>query len=335
MSSEKDPGSPSHRLAELEAWERVEQRLFNRLLFVIGGVVVVLLLFVVLVVPLMEGRIEKRLTTKLEQAVQSNAVDLPSLRQEMREDSAFLKEELVKAQVDLELRVESLLRQAEKLEETYAQIEVERKELASLRGQAASVSSLFVQKAGDLDKLHKTYERQLMEFRRSGDQIMTNTPTLMRAELGQLQNTVLRELDELRTILADHTAGNPAMFSTFVDVKQREGQITGSNFGKRPGRVFVRLRAFTDRANAPFYESDSILMGAKNWDDSEIEIEVSSTAAEKLAQAREAAKGNGSAALKFRFGFMVQTAEGRMSQWSGNWVDSVVPPSRPGSADGL
>ena len=82
----------------------------------------------------------------------------------------------------------------------------------------------------------------------------------------------------------------------------------------------------------PVYESPSIMLRPKVWDNHRIELELSSSVVDQLRTAEEGAAELDPRPALFSYGLVVMTANGKMSQWSGKWANSMVPPERPGSA---
>lgn len=158
-------------------------------------------------------------------------------------------------------------------------------------------------------------------------------PRLTTRQLKYLEDTVNRDLDELRLIIADQVAGKPAIYATYVNLDQRDGQITGVNFDDDRGNVFVRLRAFGAGAPEPYFESSSILLQSTQWNDTRINLRFPAPALEKIQEARQEATANRTDSPTIRYGFVVQTLSGKMSQWSGLRADSFIPPTNKEPTD--
>jgi hypothetical protein len=285
----------------------------------------------VLGVPLVRSHIRGEV---LEQARQdilreigANKVDVGILRQEIKQDTDALTQQWLEGQVDLELRLATIKKQAAELEQTFSRIDQESKTLETVKAQIRAIQHTLSTESERLQELRADYEARLEELVRDEERLTAAIPNLLEGEMRGLQKLVQRELDELRLILADHTAGAPAMFSSHIDLDNRTGTITGTNFGTEPGRVFMKVRAFSGTGDKILVQSGSIAVPSSTWQDTEISLRLSTSVLEKVTETRNEAEEKLDHPT-MRYGFLVQTAGGRLSQWSGKWVDSVIPPSR-------
>jgi hypothetical protein len=334
MAERQDPATEQIRLAEYELAERLERRFASRLRWLILILVLALVSFGVLAHVATRNAVERR-AVELARAealrvLEGSKPDVPALRQELREDAQYLKDQLAASQVDFQLRLERLLERANKLEKAMAEFEEDSNMLAASRIQFTQHQRAIAREAERIEELRTRFDAELAAAQRENARLGQNASIMVKQELENLGARVERELDELRAIMADHQAGAPAMYSTWLDLEGRAGQIQGTNFGNEPGRVFVRVRAFTPGELELIGESDSLLVPLGDWTDSEIELKPNSSLIERLAEARTVAtdKGQDRTDSVIRYGFMIQTAAGKLSHWSGKWADSVVPPER-------
>lgn len=333
MRDEQEPSKPpAGQLIEYQLWERLERRLWARARLLLGVVIIALLAFVLLGLPLIRHRIEdtlfERSRHEIAEQVAAVKADLPQVRQEIRDDTGALREQLIKGQVELDLRLAGLLKQADEVERAFKQIESGRDKLKGLEDEAAALQNNLLQENKRLEQLRTRQEIEFKQFKKDGEAMRQTLPQSIQEEFGRIEGVVERDLDELRQILADHAAGNPAMFSTFVDVEQHSGAVLGTNFGDTTGRVFMRVRIYPPTGDKPLSESESLLVPAASWTDDRIDLRLSSTLVERLEGVKAAAGTGGGAPSRVRYGFLIQTAEGKLSRWSGKSADSLVPPTR-------
>jgi hypothetical protein len=337
MPSDQKPITPEEtELAEYRVWERVERKLWSRGWFFLALSVVLVLLVALLGLPLIEARIEQRIEQRAELLIAERAtameVDVDALRaavrDEVRSETEYQKEQLLKAQFALERRVTSLLEQTREFEESTSAYESSAGEYETFRAQLQRLQQAQKNEEERLHNLRTSYERELTAFRQDVSSLEQEIRRQASREMGYVEYTVERDLDELRLILADQMAGKPAIFSSYVDLDQRAAQLVGANFGEDRGNVFIRLRAYTMGGEEPVEESESILLQGGEWSDSRIDLRIPAAAVEKIREAQLAARSSQKTPPRFRYGFLIQTAAGRMSQWTGKRVDSVVPPTR-------
>jgi len=332
MPSDQKPASPEQaELAELQLWDRVEGRLWSRARMILIATVVLVLLVALLGVPLVEERLARRVTARAESLIAERVaalnVDMPSMRQEIRSETQAQRQELLRTQFALEKRITGLLERTRLLDDANENLVASSEAYETVKAQILAIQQSLKNEEERLHKLRTTHEKELAEFRAQSEALLAQIPRLTTRELRYDEDIVNRDLDELRLIIADQMVGKPAIYATYVNLSQRDGQITGVNLGDERGNVFVRVRAFRSGAAEPFSESDSILLQSTQWNNTRINLRFPAPALEKIQEAQLAAATGKPNPPKFRYGFVIQTAEGKMSQWSGLRVDSLIPPT--------
>ena len=332
MPSEQKPASPDQaRIAEYQVWDRVEGRLWSRARLILLAAVILVLAVALLGIPLAEERLERRVIERAEsliaERIAANQVDLPSLRQEIRSETQAQRQELLRLQFALDKRIASLIERTSELKDVSVVLEEGADVVETTKAQIRQIQQSQQNEEERLHKLRTTHERELTEFREQTQALLGQIPRLTTRQLKYLEDTVNRDLDELRLIIADQVAGKPAIYATYVNLDQRDGQITGVNFEEDRGNVFVRVRAFGTAAAEPYFESSSILLQSTQWNHTRINLRFPAPALEKIQEARQEATGNRTDSPTFRYGFVVQTSAGKMSQWSGLRADSIIPPT--------
>jgi hypothetical protein len=337
MSSETN-STPSEQaeLAGHRVWETVENRLWSRARLILAFVVIGIAIVVALGLPLVKSSLERRIMeqARLEMTaiLETEKIDVTALRKQLREDTSFVREQLIAEHVSMGSRLGVLLQQAEELEATFTRLRGDSMELQSVKRQMVAIQTNMKNEQERLNKLRTTYERELHTFKDEAERMSKNAPTVIRHELDRVERIVDRELDELRAVIADHTAGRPAMFSTFFNPDGRVGQVTGVNFGEKPGRVFLRVRVFSNDDGEAKAESESIMVQPTLWGDNTIEIRLNARVLEQIDEAEAELIGEGGSTPLIRYGYLVQTAAGLMSKWSGMRADSIIPPERISAA---
>lgn len=333
-----DSGDDRVKLAELEVWDRVDRRFRSRVLWTVLLLVLAAGVLVAIGAPLLEARIEREVESRLEarllervrDEIAANKLDVAAVRQELRDDAKYIKDDLIASRVDAELKLRGMLDQASKLDQAVDEVEETSRRLNSLRGEVKVLQRNLAGETGRIETLKNRYEEDLRSFQAETSRLTANLPAEVDKQMGDTAKAVERELDELRSILADHANGVPSLWTTWLDVAARKGRLRGTNFGEGAGRVFLRLRAFTPTNSSPVGESDSILVAPTAWSEDAIELALTPRTIEELDEAKQKIREGlkTSASIRYRYGFLVQTADGKMSHWSGKWSDSVVPPSR-------
>jgi len=331
-SDNNSPPSDQAELAGHRIWESVERRLWSRARLILAFVVIGIVLLVALGVPLLrntvEGRMMDEVRSEIDAQIAANRVDVEAMRQQIHDDTNFVREQLIADHVRMGSRLGALLEQAEDLETKYAGLDGEAAELQSQKRQMTLLYKSLKNEQIRLHDLRTEYDSELRTFEAEAERMTKNAPTVIRSELTRIERIVERELDELRMVVADHTAGRPAMFSTYFDPKERIAQLTGVNFGEKPGRIFLRVRAFSDAAADPVAESESIMLQPSRWGTNNIEIRLIARVLEQIDEAEAKLGDAAGSTTSLRYGFMIQTAGGLMSKWSGMRADSVIPPER-------
>ena len=332
MPSDRKPASPEQaELAELQLWDRVEGRLWSRARMILLATVILVLVVALLGVPLVEERLERRVTARAESLIAEKVaalnVDMPSMRQEIRDETQAQRQELLRTQFALEKRIAALLERTALLDDSNEAFDAGSEAYETIKAQIRTIQQTLRNEEERMHKLRTTHERELAEFRAQSEALLTQIPKLTRREMRYVEDLVNRDLDELRLIIADQMVGKPAIYATYVNLRQRDGQITGVNFGGQRGNVFVRVRAFRGGEAEPFFESDSILLQSTQWNDTRINLRFPAPALEKIQEAQLGTGASKSEPPEFRYGFVIQTASGKMSQWSGLRADSFVPPT--------
>lgn len=332
MSSDQKTADPEQpRLAEYQILERVEGRLWSRARLILVATFILILLVALLGVPLIEDRIERRVLDRAERLVTerlvAGSVDVPAIRKEMREETAAQRQELLRSQFAVESRIATLLERTKELDAANKELVGGSEEYAKVKEQTRQILLNQKNEEERLHKLRTTYEKELAEFREQSQSIAKQIPRTIGRQLKYVEDTVNRDLDELRLIIADQVEGKPAIYSTYVNLAQRDGQVTGVNFGEERGNVFVRLRAFEPGSAIPIRESGSILLQSTQWNGTRINLRFPAPALEKLQEERQAVAKTQQTPPTYRYGFVVQTSDGKMSQWSGLRADTLIPPT--------
>ena len=324
MPSDQKPATPEQAtLVELQVWDRVEGRLWSRARMILLATVILVLVLALLGVPLVEERLERLIAEK----VAALNVDMPSMRQEIRNETLAQRQELLRAQFALEKRITALLERTALLDDASEGFEAGSEAYETVKARILAIQQTLRNEEERLHRLRTTHEKELAEFRAQSEAMLAQVPKLARREMRYVEDLVNRDLDELRLIIADQMVGKPAIYATYVNLQQRDGQITGVNFGEQRGNVFVRVRAFRVGAAEPFFESESILLQSTQWNDTRINLRFPAPALEKIQEAQLGTGASKSEPPQFRHGFVIQTASGKMSQWSGLRADSFVPPT--------
>lgn len=121
MPSDQSPAtSEQKQLAEYQVWERVEARLWSRARMILIAAVALVLVVAFLGLPLIEERIARRVTGRAEALIAeraaANEVDVPALRQEIRDEHKNQRQELLRTQFTLEKRIEQLRERTNELQ---------------------------------------------------------------------------------------------------------------------------------------------------------------------------------------------------------------------------